>query len=54
MALSIEKTKALEKKWIQKLERYTNRIINYGLWQSEDAVDRALRELDIVTENKKF
>jgi hypothetical protein len=54
VALSIEKAKALEQKRIQKLERYTDRIIYYGLWLSEDAVYSALRELDSVTEQKSI
>lgn len=37
---------------IEKLENFTNQIIFYGLWQSENQVDAALIEIQACTEKK--
>lgn len=43
----------LEAKRLEKLECYTNEIIYYGLWQSQEQIDCALEQIKTITEKKK-
>ena len=47
---SILQAEAIEAKRLERLEGYSQKIIYYGLWQSESEVDRVLNEIKTKTE----
>ncbi|MEW8341024.1 MAG: hypothetical protein AB2708_14345, partial [Candidatus Thiodiazotropha taylori] len=49
----MEKVEELELKRVARLQGFTDKIIYYGLWQSIETVDAALRETETRTEQKE-
>lgn len=49
----MKKEKEKEAKRIERLEKMTDKIIFFGLWQTREDVDKALASIQSVTEKKK-
>lgn len=48
----MKKEEEKEAKRIERLEKMTDKIIFFGLWQTREDVDRALASIQSVTEKK--
>ena len=53
IAEKMRKEEEREMKRVEKLERYTETIIHFGLWQTEQDVNEALKSINSLKENKK-